>query len=148
MTHPILSLKKADSTRSFGAATRSGGLLLALLFCLLPEKAAANYLYTWTQTKGSTLTASFVVPDSAIADGVILASELASFKATFTLGTWTAPNAGGSLAVDPATGAILSSSGCFSTGAGTQYTTYGSLGWCLLSNTKISGQGRWKVLHY
>lgn len=116
--------------------------------CFLPGKASAEYLYTWTQTKGSQMTASFVVPDNAISDGVILDSELLYFKAAFAEGTWTAVNPGGSLAVNPVTGVIVSSSDSFSVGADAQYTVFGSAGWCLLSFTKISGQGHWKVFHY
>jgi hypothetical protein len=126
-------------------------LLTLGIAALMPSPASATYLYTWHNSSGPTLTASFRVPDSAIADGIITAAEIAvttGFSADSSVGTFVALTGNSALAVDAVTGAIVRSTNSVTATNSADTLLVSAIGYLIPSSrVQPRGLGVWRVTH-
>jgi hypothetical protein len=118
---------------------------------LMPSPTSATYLYTWHNSSGPTLTASFRVPDSAIADGIITAAEIVSapgFSADSSVGTFVKLTGDSALAVDAVTGAIVRSTNSVTATNSADALLVSAIGYLIpTSPVQPRGLGVWRVTH-
>jgi hypothetical protein len=158
-----VSEKKIQNLRASIAFQRTGfqwcravlqlhGVLTALLFLLLTDNASATYLYSWVSTTGPMLTASFQVPDSTVATGLIDASALSTapgFTASAPDGVFNNVTADSALDVDPLTGVVLlNTTNSITATNSTDTLLLSAIGYFVpTSRLQSRGKGTWKVTH-
>jgi len=126
-------------------------LLTLGILALMPSPASASYLYIWHTANGPTLNASFRVPDSAIADGIVTAPEMAAapgFSADSPAGKFNQLTSDSALAVDPLTGVVLRSTNSVTATNSTETLLVSAIGYFIpTSRDQPRGIGAWRVTH-
>jgi len=132
------------------------GFVPVILFALgmaafTPDEGSAAFLYNWHTASGPTLNASFRVPDSAIADGIITAAEMAAapgFSADSPVGTFNQLTSDSALTVDPTTGGVLRSTNSVTATNTTETLLVSAIGYFIpTSREQPRGLGAWRVTH-
>jgi len=122
-----------------------------VLGTMAPGKAQAKFMYRWLTTSGPTLSASFEVPDAAVSNGVVQASDLSfppGFAANTSVGKFTNLVAGSCLAVDPVTGGVVASTNSITATNATDTLLLSDSGYFIPSSPlQPRGRGKWNVTH-
>jgi hypothetical protein len=135
-----------------GTVRRLCASMMALaVVALVADRASATFIYTWRTTSGSILSASFQVVDSAVADGVISASEMSmppGFSADSAVGVFTNLTADSAIVVNPVTGAVVASTyGLTATNSKDTLVVGVNAFYIPTSNLSTQGRGNWRVTH-